>query len=856
MRNSITLFTLLLLTLPTQSQDYFLKAYEPYDPEIPTPESFLGYGIGEQHTRHDRIVAYFETLAELSDKAQLEVYGHTYEKRPLIILTISESDHLLSLDKLRQQHLGISDPQQELPDLEDAPVFVNLGYNVHGNEPSSSEAAMLTAYTLIASRHPEIRRTLRDAVIFIDPVINPDGRDRHTHWANMYKGDPLVADPLDAEHNEVWPGGRTNHYWFDLNRDWLLGIHPESRGKLTWYHQWYPNVVTDFHEMGSQSTYFFEPMKTNGSRDPIMPKENYTTLNDLFGRYFSNALDSIGSFYFTKEVFDGTYPGYGSSYPDLQGGLGLLFEQASSRGHVQETPTGPITFPFTIRNQYVSGMATLKASVENKAYLFQYQKDFFRSALTNAKKDPARAYVFGNPYDPARNLAFLDKLLLHQVEVYPLEAPLELAGRTYTPGMAYVVPTDQVQYRMVQTMFETYESYTDSVFYDASAWSLANFYNLSYTPVKTLPKMGAQLTSEDLTREAPGFVASEYAYLIPWEDYYAPAVLNYLQSQGVVVHSAFSPFVLKVGNTQKPFGYGTLMIPVNSRQPIPASTVFQRIAEASEEFGVPVYPVSSGYSEAGVDLGSRYFQPLTAPRALMFIGEGVSSYEAGEVWYLLDQQMNMPITKVPLRLFSRVDWGRYNTLVMVSGSYRQLDSTRKKQIQDWIAKGNTLITIRGASAWAIRQQLVKESLVKEEAQKDSLSVERKPYVQAPEIRGREQVGGSIFEVDLDLTHPLAFGYRERTLPVYRNSTVWIKPSSNAYSTVARYTDDPHIDGFITKRNLEQFLKPSASLIVSPIGRGRVILFADNPNFRGSWLGTHKLFLNALFLGQYVNVPAF
>ena len=194
------------------------------------------------------------------------------------------------------------------------------------------------------SGHPKISPAF--GYIFIDPVINPDGRDRHSHWANMYKGDPLVADPLDAEHNEVWPGGRTNHYWFDLNRDWLLGIHPESRGKLNWYHKWYPNVVTDFHEMGSQSTYFFEPMKTNGSLNPIMPKENYTTLNEMFGNYFSKALDSIGSFYFTKEVFDGTYPGYGSSYPDLQGGLGLLFEQASSRGHIQETPTGPITFPI------------------------------------------------------------------------------------------------------------------------------------------------------------------------------------------------------------------------------------------------------------------------------------------------------------------------------------------------------------------------------------------------------------------------------------------------------------------------------------------------------------------------------
>ena len=467
---------------------------------------------------------------------------------------------------------------------------------------------------------------------------------------------------------------------------------------------------------------------------------------------------------------------------------------------------------------------------------------------------PEPTYL-ATPHDPARNKAFLDKLLLHQVAVYHLDASLQVDGRDLcTLETAYVVPTDQVQYRMVQTMFETYDSYTDSVFYDASAWSLANFYNLPYGAVKTMPQLGSRVVQEDLRRSAPTFEASDYAYLIPWEDYYAPAVLHYLQSKGVVVHSAFSPFALKVGNGQKPFGYGTLMVPVRSRQQLPASTVYQRLKEASEDFGVPVYPVSSGYSLAGVDLGSRYFQPLAAPKALMLIGDGVSSYEAGEVWYLLDQQMRMPITKVPLRLFSRIDWNKYNTLVMVSGSYRQLDSVRRKQIQDWVAAGNTLITIRGASAWAIRQQLVKESLVKEEKKKDSLPVDRKSYVQAPEHRGREQVGGAIFEVELDVTHPLAFGYREKNLPVYRNSTVWLQPSKNPYSTVARYTDDPHIDGFITRRNLEKFLKPSASLIVSGLGRGRVILFADNPNFRGSWLGTHRLFLNALFLGQYVDVP--
>ncbi len=251
------LWVCLLFTHVFYAQDYFFKKYHPFNSEIPSPEEYLGYPIGAHHTRHDRIVGYLEKLAEASDRATLYDYGRTYEGRRLVILTVSTPENMNNLPNLKEKHLAHTKPNANLPADPDLPVFINLAYNVHGNEPSSSEAAMLTAYTFVASNHPEILNYLKNAVLFIDPTINPDGRDRHTHWANMYQGNPMVADPQDAEHNEYWPGGRTNHYWFDLNRDWLLAIHPESRGKLNWYHDWYPNVVTDFHEMGSQSTYFF-----------------------------------------------------------------------------------------------------------------------------------------------------------------------------------------------------------------------------------------------------------------------------------------------------------------------------------------------------------------------------------------------------------------------------------------------------------------------------------------------------------------------------------------------------------------------------------------------------------------------
>ena len=839
MRNFFVMALLLLGAIaPLSAQEYFLEKYQPFDQNIPSPESFLGYGIGEQHTRHDMIVAYLKTLARLSDRAELEEYGKTYEGRSLVILRISTAENLNNLESIRKQHLAIKNGEVQAQDSQ--PVFINLGYNVHGNEPSSSEAALLSAYTLVASEHPEITAYRDHAVIFVDPTINPDGRDRHTHWANSFKGSPLVADPQDIEHNETWPRGRTNHYWFDLNRDWFLAVHPESRGKLNWYHQWYPHVVTDFHEMGTQSTYFFEPMKANGSKDPIMPKENYEDLNNLFGDYFATSLDSIGSLYFTGEVFDGTYPGYGSSYPDLQGGLGLLFEQASSRGHVQETDMGEVTFPFTIRNQFVSSMTTVKAAVENRTYLMDYQKRFFESGIDNARKSGINAYRFKIKNDQNRLRAFLDKLLIHKIKVYEQN------------DGSYLVPTAQEQYRMVQSVFETYNEYRDSVYYDASAWSLANFYNADYEAVKGRINPGNEITDSESVVSIPEFTPSSYAYLVNWSDYNSPAFLHFLQQNEVRVAAAFKGFTADINGSPTSFSPGTLMIPV-SKQELNTDQLFKIIKTGATQFKVPVYSVATGYHRGkGIDLGSGYVNPMTAPKPFMLVEHGVSSYEAGEVWHLLDQRVQMPITKIPTRNFKGASLQDYETMVMVSGSYNTLDSAAVAKLKNWISKGNTLIASGTSVSWLIKNKVITEKLV--EKKDTTATTDRLPYITAREELGKSEVGGGIFEVDLDLTHPVAFGYSEEKLPVYKNNSVWLQPSKNQFSTVAKYTEDPHIDGFITEKNLDEFMKNAASIVTSKVGSGRVILFADNPNFRGSWYGTNKLFLNALFFGAHIQVP--
>ena len=834
-----TIFIAFIFSLNTATaQDYFLENNGPYDNNIQSPEEYLGYEIGFEHTRHDLIVAYLKYLSNVSEKAQLIKYGESHEGRDLIMLTVSSTENLNNLEKIKNEHLKHTVPGTKTKIDSSLPIIVNLGYGVHGNEPSSAEAAILAAYTLVASENNKVKRLIQNSVIFIDPTINPDGRDRHSQWANQYKSINLVADSNDAEHNEAWPRGRTNHYWFDLNRDWLLGINPESRGKLEWYHSWYPNVVTDFHEMGTNSNYFFEPMKRNASVKPMIPDENFSVLSPIFAEYYVKALDSIGSFYYTKESFDETYPGYGSSYPDVQGAVAILFEQASSRGHLQETNYGTMSFGFTIRNQYLSSIATVEAAVDNKDLLRDYQMRFFNSSVTEFKNEKVKAYEFGDMYDQNRNKAFIDKLLLHKIKVYNSKGK-------------FVVPVNQPQSRMVKNFFETHSKYVDSVFYDASAWSVSNIYNMKSRELKSFFG-GSEIKSTE------GFVKnlkpkmSNYAYVMDWDDYNSPAALNHLQKNGIITYSAFKPFTIKVNgsNSSKKFNYGSVLIPV-SKQNISSEKLFDIIIEMQNKFEIPVYNSESGYSVKGIDLGSNNFRINKPVRVALLIGEGVNSYEAGEVWHLLDTRIGLPLTKLKLSQFSGISLKKYTTLIIVSGSYNQLGKDEVKKIKKWVEEGNTLITVAGGSSWTISKKLINESLV--ESKKDSTH-SRKNYVDASEFIGRERIGGVILKADIDLTHPIAFGYNDNSIPVYKNNNVFINKTKNDYSSVATYSKDFHIDGYISESNKKDFIPGAASLIISKVGSGRVVVFADNPNFRGTWYGTNKLFLNAIFLGNNISIP--
>lgn len=862
------LLTGILLTTIAQAQqpadqlDYFFKDDDvvSFDDRIPSPQEFLGYELGSHHTRHDRIVAYFRQLGELSDRAEFQEIGMTYGYRPLIILTVTSEENIRILDQIREDHLAAIDPENEDPGT-DRHAINYLGYGVHGNETSSSEVAMLVAYYLVAGEGEPVEQYLDEGVYLIDPVMNPDGRDRHTHWANMHKGDPAVADPLDREHNEAWPGGRTNHYWFDLNRDWLPIVHPESQARVDLMHKWMPNVATDFHEMGTTSTYFFEPTKPEGSWNPTLPEELYTDFTLRFADRWADYLDEIGSLYFTKEIFDNTYPGYGSTYPNFMGGLGLVFEQASARGHVQENQWGDLTFEFAIRNHFRTSLGTIQAAIEEREYMHDYQRRFFESAIDEASDFETEAYVFGDPHDEARNREFLDLLINHRLEVYELEESIEVDGTEFDPEHSWMVPVEQEQFRLVRSIFETTEEYADSVFYDASTWTMSLAYGLPNAEYSSgrwsdLPT-GDRLTEAPNPPEQQDLPVSNYAYMLDWSDYYAPKAMYHLMEHDVLVQSVFSPTTIETHEGEKAYSRGSVMVPVQPQEHSPEK-LHELVMEAAHKAGVEFQATSTGYAADGVDLGSRNIPVLEKPNAFTVIGSGMSSYGAGQLWHLLDTKVDMPITKVDTGNYRRISLEDYDVAVFVAGNYGFMSEDEIEDLQRWISNGGTLITIGSAAEWAVQNELTSDIHIVGELEEEENEIPEIPdridFEKARDIFGAQQIGGIILEGNLDTTHPLGFGYHNRSLPVWRSHTTFYHGSENPYSTPLKYTSSPLMSGYISDDNLEE-ISETASVMVDQHGSGRVILMADNPKFRGYWFGTNKLLLNAIFFGQQISVPS-
>ncbi|MCK5699589.1 MAG: zinc carboxypeptidase, partial [Cyclobacteriaceae bacterium] len=502
---------------------YYLPEGVAYNQNIPTPKSIIGHEVGDWHITHDKLVYYFHNLADISSRVKVERFGQTYEYRPLLNVIITSAENHKKLDQIRQTHLKLSDPiVSENLDLQNVPVIIRLGYSVHGNEQSGANASLLVAYHLAAAQGAAIDEILDNCIILIDPCLNPDGMQRFSTWVNEYKSKNLNSDPNGSEFSEPWPNGRTNHYWFDLNRDWLLAQHPESIARLKVFHDWLPNVQTDHHEMGSDATFFFQP-GVPARKHPLIPDLN-VTLTEKIGEFHARALDKYKRLYYTKESFDDFFYGKGSTYPDLHGGVGILFEQASVRGHLRETQNGILSFPAAIKNQFIVSLSTIDAAHNLKEELLDYQRNFYKNATQNNKIDENRALIFGTNHDPARTILLGQVLLSHNIKMYKPRYDIELDSKNFLADKSIVIPLNQTQNKLIKAIFERRTSFQDSLFYDISTWNFDLSYNVDlawFENKSTMKILGEQIVNLQLPKgEIVG--KKSYAYAIDWNQYFAP----------------------------------------------------------------------------------------------------------------------------------------------------------------------------------------------------------------------------------------------------------------------------------------------------------------------------------------------
>ncbi|HUX95394.1 MAG TPA: M14 family metallopeptidase [Bacteroidales bacterium] len=844
MKRLLLISLTLILSVILQGQEpleYFLADGIKYNKDIPTPLQFFGHEPGEWHLSHDRLYAYITELAEKSDRAVWEEYGRSYENRPLGNMIISSPENIRNIEQLRMEHLKLCDPAiSSGVNVEKMPVFIKLGYGIHGNESSSQNSSIVIAYYLIAGEGEKIDHLLENCVILIDPSLNPDGMQRHSSWVNSARSLNNNPDSDSWEFAETWPGGRTNHYWFDLNRDYLFLQHPETKGRIAAFYMWRPNIVTDHHEMDAGSTFFFQPgvQKRN---NPLTPSDIHQLTTEV-GKYHEKYLNSIGSLYYTEEGFDDYYVGKGSSYPDIHGSVGILFEQAGVKGHLRNTQGGQISFPFAIRNHVVISLSSLDAALNMKTKMLECQREFYRDAIIQADKYPVKAYIFSETYDKYRITEFINILHQHQIRVYRLAKDYTKNGITYKSTDSYIVPLKQNEYRFVRSLFEPVNSFADSAFYDVSTWVLPMAFNLSYSGINEIKSVEGITGEEikDLPATSGGITGSAdpYAYLFEWNDYLAPKALFELQNTGIRVKVATDRFTYNDGTFSKKFSFGTILIH-SQGQPVRGKDLYRIIESIARNNDITVYGVSTGLTPEGMDLGSNQFINISQPSVLMFAGDGANSADAGEIWHMLDTRFKMPVTMVTPSRLNNVNLQKYNVII-VTGSPSVSQSFIEK-LKAWNRSGGTLIGYENGNRWIAGNKLTQINFIDEVRQKN----EKSTYARMQTDRQIQQIPGSIFETRLDLSHPLCYGYTKDLLPVFKAGVTVARKDTVVYNNPVTYTENPLLSGYCTPENIDR-IKGSA---FASVHGNRIISIYDNTNFRATWYGTNKIFMNAIFFGQ-------
>jgi hypothetical protein len=823
--------------------------------QVKSPEQFLGYTPGNRYTPHYNVVNYCKQVAEAApNMVKLEQYGTTNEGRPLLLLYVTAPENMARLEAIRQNNLRLAGMTRDkmAPD-EKGPAIVWLSYNVHGNETSSTEAAMVTLYGLVDPSNAKTKTWLQNTVVIIDPCINPDGRDRYVNWFNSVVGQQPDPQPYTREHSEPWPGGRPNHYYFDLNRDWAWQTQVETQQRMVKYNQWLPQIHVDFHEQYYDNPYYFAPA-AEPYHEVITPwqREFQTTIGKNNAKYF----DQNGWLFFTKERFDLFYPSYGDTYPLYKGAIGMTYEQGGhSRGGaaVINHDGDTLTLWDRLMHHVTTGLSTVEITSQYAAKVVQEFKKYYDEART---KPPGefKAYVVkaDNGYKITQLKALLDR---NQID-WSNAATGTLTGLNYFTGKTgsfktdtrdIVINANQSNANLLKVLFEKNSRLTDSVTYDITAWSVPFVYGLTTYGLNNYVTNASKTSTTVQTNINSTATENGVAYLVRWNGLNSVQFLSTLLQQKVKVRYAEQPFKAGAQDYEK----GTLIITRTSNQVLGAA-LSNIIQAAAQKAGITYATVASTFVDKGFDFGSDKVHSIQPPKVGLLAGEGVSSLGMGEVWHYFEKQIGYPVHVIWSNDLSKNMLREINVLIMPDGNYRFLaDKTMNEALKDWVGAGGRLIAVEGAvsqlaaTEWGIKiKKSEEEKSDKQEEKKDDYSMLRR-Y----ENRERDFIPGftpgSIFKVELDNSHPLAFGYDDAYYTLKQDNTIYEFFKEGAWN-VGVFKKDNQVAGFVGSK-LKDKLKDGLVFGVQDMGRGNVIYLADNPLFRSFWENGKLLFSNAVFL---------
>ena len=826
---------------------YFLpKETYSYNANIPTPEKILGFPLGRQHADWGQVVSYMQALAAASDRVSVRETGRTYEYRPFIEVVITSAENQRNLDQIRAKHLSLTEMDQAASvDVSDMPVVVSLVASIHGNEPSGVNSTLAVAYFLAAAQGGDIDDILSHTVIVITPGANPDGINRFASWVNTTRSNTDVTDLNSREFQEPWPASRTNHYWADCNRDWLMTQHPEGQNGVDGFLYWMPNVLADLHEMGPDRSYYFSPGHPKRIHELI--SDTNQALAAEVSTYCAAELDKIGTLYYSKEGYDDFYLGKGAAYGDIHGAVCLLYEQGSSRGHLRETINGIRSFSWTIRNQAYGSYATIRAGYNMREKLLKFQQAFYANMRADAAKQTVKGYVFDTRGSKAISYHFLESMRHHQIDVYHLAKDVTVGSESFKAEDAYIIPMDQKFNPMIRTIMEDVHAFEDSIFYDISTWTFPYAYNLHYATLKsTAGLVGTQVTENTFLAGQIIGGKSDYGYVFSNTEFYTPKVMYELMKKGIYVQVSDHPYHFRSGNVEKDMGYGTLVVSAQN-QPVSSDELYTLLTKLAEESGVTIYAAKTGLMD-DYDLGSLAYHTLRLPKVAILVGQRMGIADSGEAWFLLDRRFQMQPTLIEATsTLTAAKLQRYNVIIMADGT-PSLSKEAEEALKDWVGAGGTLIATGRANTWVNKVGLLSIKTKDTSFKEDSLVY--RPFAEKQEARAGSTIDGVFLNCHLDRTHPLAWGFEQDEIPVMKRNSVIFQKDEDPYASPLYYTADPLLSGFLSTKNAN-LLGETPAVIAKRYKSGYVYVFADDMNFRSYCFGTSKLFMNAIFFGNCI-----